>query len=152
MWALLRPAPAHGARPPRCRWFLLHGLGGFPALAVATVLAFPLGTLGGRARDAGAADTDPSEIVIDEVVGQWIALWPVSAGRGWGGGPLGLSLAGLGRGLRAVPPVRHLETRPGGLGRPAAGRDGRDAGRCDRGAMAAALVVVAAALAHGVLM
>jgi phosphatidylglycerophosphatase A len=28
----------------------------------------------------GQEDHDPSEVVVDEVVGQWIALWPLSFG------------------------------------------------------------------------
>jgi phosphatidylglycerophosphatase A len=34
---------------------------------------------------AGSADKDPSEIVIDEVAGQFIALWPVSLGAAFAG-------------------------------------------------------------------
>jgi len=58
----------------------LHGLGGFPLFAAATVIV----TLGGWWATAlatrGSDDHDPSEIVIDEVAGVWIALWPLSAG------------------------------------------------------------------------
>jgi phosphatidylglycerophosphatase A len=65
--------------------FLLHGLGGFPALAIATAAAFLIGTWATERETSGAADKDPSEIVIDEVVGMWIALWPLSAGLWLGG-------------------------------------------------------------------
>lgn len=60
--------------------FLIHGLGGFPALAIATALAFLLGTWATDRMTRDTHDKDPSEIVIDEVVGMWIALWPLSAG------------------------------------------------------------------------
>lgn len=58
----------------------LHALGGFPALAVATVVVFFLGWWATAVQIRGKTDHDPGEIVIDEVVGQWIALWPVSLG------------------------------------------------------------------------
>jgi phosphatidylglycerophosphatase A len=58
----------------------IHALGGFPALLVATIAAFALGWWSVAAATRDSDDHDPSEIVIDEVVGQWIALWPLSAG------------------------------------------------------------------------
>lgn len=58
----------------------IHALGGFPGLAAATVIVFGAGWWSVAAATRGTADHDPSEIVIDEVVGQWIALWPLSAG------------------------------------------------------------------------
>ncbi len=60
--------------------WVLHGLAGFPGLALATLAAFAVGWWATARATAGSADKDPSEIVIDEVVGQWIALWPLSAG------------------------------------------------------------------------
>ena len=68
--------------------WLLHWAGGFPLLLLATVLAF-LGGYWATAREtAGGGNPDPSEIVIDEVVGQWIALFPLSAGL-WRAGVAG---------------------------------------------------------------
>ena len=67
----------------------IHMLGGFPALALATLLVFAVGWWSVSEATRGAADHDPSEIVIDELVGQWIGLWPLSAGlwfagvKGW---------------------------------------------------------------------
>ena len=52
----------------------LHYLGGFPALLLATVIVFPIGWWATAEVTRGQADHDPSEVVIDEVVGQWIAL------------------------------------------------------------------------------
>ena len=61
--------------------WLLHWAGGFALLAVATVLA----TLAGYWATARyvadlPADADPSEVIIDELAGQWVALWPLSFG------------------------------------------------------------------------
>lgn len=54
--------------------------GGWQALAVATVLVFLLGWWATMEHIAGTDDHDPSEVVIDEVVGQWIALLPIAIG------------------------------------------------------------------------
>lgn len=59
--------------------WLLHWWGGFPVLAIATVLVFALGVWAVTIFTAGG-DPDPAEVVIDEVAGQWIALWPLSLG------------------------------------------------------------------------
>lgn len=63
----------------------LHVLGGFPLLAIATVVAFVLGTWATARLTEGAEDTDPGEVVIDEVVGLWIALLPLSGGLWFAG-------------------------------------------------------------------
>ena len=60
--------------------YLLHRFAGFPGLLIATVLVFALGWWATAAATKGTTDHDPSEIVIDEVAGQWIALWPLSFG------------------------------------------------------------------------
>ncbi|MBV0912117.1 phosphatidylglycerophosphatase A family protein [Anianabacter salinae] len=65
----------------------LHGLGGFPLLLAATVVVIPLGWWAVREETRGAENDDPSEIVIDEVAGQWIALFPLSAGLWFAGAP-----------------------------------------------------------------
>lgn len=62
-----------------CAW-ALHWAGGFPFLLVATVLTAVAGWWAVGAETAAGGDPDPSEIVIDEVVGQWVALFPLSAG------------------------------------------------------------------------
>jgi phosphatidylglycerophosphatase A len=58
----------------------LHAAGGPWLLALACPLVFALGLQAVAQETAGDADPDRSEIVVDEVVGQWIALLPVSAG------------------------------------------------------------------------
>lgn len=60
--------------------YLLHRAGGFPLLALATVALLVAGWWAVARETEGAADPDPGEIVVDEVVGQWIALFPLSAG------------------------------------------------------------------------
>lgn len=81
---LLRPAPGTwGSAAAIPVAYLIHGLAGFPGLAVATVLVFAIGWWATLQETRGKDDHDPSEIVIDEVVGQWIALWPLSAGMWW---------------------------------------------------------------------
>ncbi|MDF0594779.1 phosphatidylglycerophosphatase A [Psychromarinibacter halotolerans] len=60
--------------------WVLHGLGGFPLFAAATVLVFVVGWWATAEATRGSDDHDPSEIVIDEVAGIWLALWPLSAG------------------------------------------------------------------------
>lgn len=60
--------------------WLLHGLGGPFLLAVAAIFAFVLGLWATKIETQGSDDHDPSSIVIDEVVGIWIALLPLSLG------------------------------------------------------------------------
>ena len=50
------------------------------ALVAGIVLAYGLGHWATGVQTAGKADHDPSEIVIDEVAGQWVALFPVAYG------------------------------------------------------------------------
>ena len=58
--------------------YLLHYIGGFPLFFAATVLVFFLGWWATSKETVGQENHDPGEIVIDEVVGQWITLFPVS--------------------------------------------------------------------------
>ena len=67
--------------------YLLHRLGGFPLLALATLLVYAVGHLATRVETFEQRDLDPSHIVIDEVVGQWIALMPLSLGLWLAGAP-----------------------------------------------------------------
>ena len=79
----MRPAPGTwgslAALP--VAWAIIQ-LTGFWGLALATALVFWAGYRATEAETRGAADHDPSEIVIDEVAGQWIALMPVAYGAG----------------------------------------------------------------------
>ncbi|MDO6782384.1 phosphatidylglycerophosphatase A family protein, partial [Marinovum sp. 1_MG-2023] len=51
----------------------------------ATLVIFALGRWSTAQVTAGQDDHDPSEVVIDEVAGQWIALLPVSFGAAFMG-------------------------------------------------------------------
>ncbi len=60
--------------------WVLHGLGGPVLLTIGIIAVFALGIWATALHTKGHADHDPGEIVIDEVVGIWIALLPLSTG------------------------------------------------------------------------
>lgn len=75
----LRPAPGTWGSLVALPWaWLLHVLGGFPLLVLAVVVGFAKGWWATEQMTRGSDDHDPSEIVVDEVIGQWIALLPLS--------------------------------------------------------------------------
>jgi len=75
----LRPAPGTWGSLVALPWaWLLHVLGGFPLLALGIVVAFFMGWWATHIIIRGQDDHDPSEVVVDELVGQWIALLPLS--------------------------------------------------------------------------
>lgn len=77
----LRPAPGTwGSLVALPLAWALHIIGGFWLLAAATVVMAVVGYFAVASAIKGADNHDPSEIVVDELVGQWIALWPVSFG------------------------------------------------------------------------
>ncbi len=128
----------------------LHWLGGFPLLALATALLYGVGYWATRIEILDMDDLDPSEIVVDEVVGQWIALWPLSFGLwhaavaphvfpwpGWVGAFLLFRLFDVSK----LGPVGWADRRKGPTG---VMLDDVIAG-----AMAAVVVTVAAAISHG---
>jgi phosphatidylglycerophosphatase A len=53
-------------------------IGGLPLLIAGVILTFAAGWWATAQMTAGSTDHDPSEIVIDEVAGQWVALLPLS--------------------------------------------------------------------------
>ncbi len=82
----LKPAPGTwGSAAAVALAWLVHGLGGFPLLCLLTIAIFFAGWRAAASMTRGLADHDPGEIVIDELVGQWIALWPLSAGLWFAG-------------------------------------------------------------------
>lgn len=85
----LRPAPGTwGSLAAVPAALALHVIGGPVLLAIGTVTAFYAGTRATRIEAESSDDHDPGWIVIDEVVGQWIALLPVSVGAQASGAPI----------------------------------------------------------------
>lgn len=133
--------------------YLLHRLGGFPLLLAATAVAYALGIWATRVETSEQADLDPGHIVIDEVVGLWIALMPLSAGLWFAGAPPGLfPWPGW---VSAFVLFRIFDIwKPGPIAW-ADRRKGPTGVMLDdvlAGLLAAAVVTVMAAIAHGVLM
>jgi phosphatidylglycerophosphatase A len=128
--------------------YLLHLAGGPLLLALAILAASALGLRAIRAETpAGLA---PAQVVIDDVVGQWIALMPLSLGLwlagapphvfpwpGWVGGFLLFRLFAAWRPW----PVARAARRPGPAGVMLAA--------AAAGALAALAVTLLAAVAHG---
>lgn len=72
---LLRPAPGTwGSAAAVVMGLLIYRIGHFPLLALATIAVTATGFWAVARHTAGMADPDRSEIVIDEVAGQWLAL------------------------------------------------------------------------------
>ena len=84
---LLRPAPGTwGSAVALALGLVIDRFLGFPALAVAFAAVTALGFWACARELSGRPGDDPSEIVIDEVAGQWLALMFPSAAfysRGW---------------------------------------------------------------------
>ncbi|MBE1282287.1 MAG: phosphatidylglycerophosphatase A [Rhodobacteraceae bacterium] len=75
----LRPAPGTwGSAAALPLVYLFHVLGGFPMLLLATGASVILGVWAIAEMTRDKADHDPSEIVIDEVAGQFTSLLPLS--------------------------------------------------------------------------
>jgi phosphatidylglycerophosphatase A len=75
----IKPAPGTWGSFVSLPWaWLVHVLGGFPLLAIGVIVAFFKGWWATAQMTKGSDDHDPSEIVVDELVGQWIALLPLS--------------------------------------------------------------------------
>jgi phosphatidylglycerophosphatase A len=148
----LRPAPGTwGALVALPLGWLLHGVGG-PWLLCGGIIILFLGGLWATADvTAGRDDPDAAEIVIDEVVGQWIAFLPVSVGAAH----VGANLTALWPGWVAAFVLFRLFDiwKPGPVGR--ADRRGDAVGvmldDVIAGAVAAAGVMALAAVSHGML-
>jgi phosphatidylglycerophosphatase A len=77
----LKPAPGTwGSLAALPLAYFLHVIGGTAALAAGIVVFFFLGLWATPKVTDGKDNHDPSEVVVDELVGQWIALLPVSIG------------------------------------------------------------------------
>ncbi|MEM6972071.1 MAG: phosphatidylglycerophosphatase A [Pseudomonadota bacterium] len=139
---------------PLC--WALHALGGAWLLLPATLLITAVGwwatgvVLAARGAEGGADDSDPSDVVIDEVAGMMIALWPLSIGLTMVGAPASVwpwpgVLFGfvMFRALDILkpPPVSTAERLPGATG--------VMADDLVAGTITALLATFAAGVAHG---
>lgn len=150
---LMKPAPGTwGSFAALPFAWALHVIGGFPLLVVATIAVFFLGWWTTHGATLGAENHDPSEIVIDEIVGQWIALWPVSLGAMMSKSDFLTLWPGI---LTAFVAFRLFDiTKPGPVGWADRRHDALGVMLDDviAGIMAAIVVGAAAFLAHKVLM
>ena len=149
----MRPAPGTwGSLAALLLAWPVHAIGGWILLTIATVIAFTAGWWATIRQTAGKDDHDPSEIVIDEVIGQWIALLPVSMGAAMMGANFWALWPGV---LAAFVLFRLFDiTKPGPVGW-ADRRDDAFGVMMDdviAGVLAAIGVMALAALAHTVLM
>lgn len=149
----LRPAPGTwGSLAALIAAYPLLLIGGPWLLVAGVVLSFALGLWATGVETLGAADHDPSEIVIDEVAGQWIALLPIAFGAANNNAPLLALWPGW---VAAFFFFRLFDIwKPGPIGWADRRGDAMGVMLDDviAGAFAAIVVTVLAGLYHGVLM
>ncbi|MDU8941950.1 phosphatidylglycerophosphatase A family protein [Ovoidimarina sediminis] len=111
----LRPAPGTwGSVAAVLLAWPIHVIAGPLGLVVAALAAFGLGLWATRDYMAATGTHDPSEVVVDEVAGQWIALLPVSIGAAHAGADLAALWPGV---LTAFLAFRLLDiAKPGPIG------------------------------------
>ena len=148
----LRPAPGTwGSLAALPLAAALHLLGGPWLLTLAAAAGFAAGLWATGEVTRGAGDHDPSHVVIDEVVGQWIALLPISFGA-W---HVGASIFALWPGwIAAFLLFRAFDIlKPGPVGWADRRHDALGVMLDDviAGALAAICVILLAAVAHGVM-
>jgi phosphatidylglycerophosphatase A len=148
----IRPAPGTwGSLAALPYGWLLHVIGGLPLLLIGIAVGFLKGWWATAQMTKGSDDHDPSEIVVDEVIGQWIALIPLS----YAAGSLGISILNMWPGWIAAFALFRLFdiTKPWIIGW--ADRRGDALGvmldDVIAGVFAAIGVMVLAALFHGVM-
>jgi len=77
----MRPAPGTwGSLAALPAAMIVYAFAGIYVFAALIVVLYFLGVWATQVETAGKDNHDPSEIVIDEVVGQWIAVLPVLIG------------------------------------------------------------------------
>ncbi|WP_308915087.1 phosphatidylglycerophosphatase A [Jannaschia sp. LMIT008] len=144
----LRPAPGTwgSAAALPLAWIVL--LAGPVAFTAACVAVAAIGWWAIATATRGRADHDPSEIVVDELAGQWIALLPVA----WGAAIAGVPVSALWPGwLAAFVLFRLFDVwKPGPVGWADRRADPLGVMLDDviAGAIAALGVILLAALAH----
>lgn len=145
---LLRPAPGTwGSLAGLVAGVLLHLAGGPVALVLATLAVTALGYWAVRA-EVGTGPEDPSEIVIDEVAGQWVALWPVSVGAALTGSEITTLYPGLITAFLAFRFFDIIKPGPVGWADRQHGAFGIMADDIIAGWLAAMIVALFAVLAH----
>jgi phosphatidylglycerophosphatase A len=115
---LIKPAPGTwGSLAALPFAYVIGTTFGSLGLAFSALLIFALGAWSAGAYERSSGAHDPSEVVIDEVAGQWIALLPVIYfGLGWIGWLLAFALFRL-FDIWKPGPIRQLDRRfPGGIG------------------------------------
>lgn len=149
----IRPAPGTwGSLAALPLGWLLHVIGGPALLTISIILFYFIGIWAISQETRGSEDHDPSEIVVDELVGQWIALLPLSFGA-W---HVGAGILDLWPGwIAAFLGFRFFDIlKPGPVGW--ADRRGDALGvmldDVIAGLFAAICVIVLAAVSHGILM
>ncbi|RII39590.1 phosphatidylglycerophosphatase A [Pseudooceanicola sediminis] len=149
----LRPAPGTwGTLAALIVAWPLHLIGGPVLLVIAILIAFATGLWATRKETEGRDNHDPSEIVIDEVVGLWIAFLPVSIGAAHVGADLTALWPGW---VAAFLGFRLFDIwKPGPVGWADRRNDPMGVMLDDviAGVLAAVLVILLAAVAHLVLM
>ncbi len=150
---LLKPAPGTwGSLAALVMGWAIHTLAGPGGLALATTLMFVVSIFAIRAETEGLDDPDKSEIVCDEVVGQWIALLPVSIGAAM----MNVALLQLWPGVVAAFVLFRLFDiwKPGPIGKADKRHDVLGVLLDDviAGIFAAIVVIILAGLFHGILM
>lgn len=121
----LRPAPGTwGSLAALPTAWIVHELGGPLLLTAATFALFGVGIWVTGRYMADSGTHDPSEVVVDEVVGQWIALLPVSLGAAHAGTDIAQLWPGVAAAFlffRAFDiwkpgPIGWADRQPGALG------------------------------------
>ncbi len=145
---LLHPAPGTwGSLVGLGLGILIHMAGGFVALLLATLLVTGVGWWAVNA-EVGQSEEDPSEFVIDEVAGQWVALWPVSLGAALTGSDILALYPGLIAAFLAFRAFDILKPGPVGWADRQHGAFGIMADDIIAGWLAAMIVALFAVLGH----
>ncbi|MEJ6394883.1 phosphatidylglycerophosphatase A [Gymnodinialimonas sp. 2305UL16-5] len=149
---LLRPAPGTwGSLVALGLGILIHMAGGFLALLLCSIAVTVIGYWA-VAQEIGDSKEDPSEFVIDEVAGQWVALWPVSLGAAMTGSSILALYPGLIVAFLAFRALDILKPGPIGWADRQPGALGIMADDVIAGWLAAMIVALAAVLGHLVLL